>query len=66
MHSPNELRDLARKCRERANSATDPAIVEQLCDWAVELTDAADVAEWNLNNPRDPDIVRTLFERHSV
>jgi hypothetical protein len=62
MHAPDKLRDLARKSLERANLATDPAAVEQLRRWAIELADAADAAEWNVNDPGDPDIARMLFE----
>ena len=45
MHDPKELRDLARKCRQRANSTFNPTVTEQLRCWAAELADAADAIE---------------------
>jgi hypothetical protein len=62
MHDPKTLRELARKCRERAQSSANPASAEQLRRWAVELADAADHAEWNVNDPGAPGIARLLFE----
>ncbi len=62
MHDPKKLRKLARKCRESAQSSTDPEAIEQLRCWAVELADAADLAEWNAVDPGDPEIIRMLFE----
>jgi hypothetical protein len=62
MHDPERLRELAGKCRERAKSTEDPETIELLRRWAVELADEADKAEWNANDPGDPEIVRTLFE----
>jgi len=39
-----------------------PRSAEQLRRWAVELADAADHAEWNVNDPGAPGIARLLFE----
>jgi hypothetical protein len=61
MYDPNTLRELARRCRERAKSSTDPVTIEQLRCWAAELADAADAVEWNANDPGDPDTARRLF-----
>lgn len=61
MRDPAKLRRLARKCRERAHSSTDDAAIEQLHRWAVELADAADVAEWNEHDPGDTDMARALL-----
>jgi hypothetical protein len=65
MHDPTKLRELARRCRERAQSSANPAAAEQLRRWAVELADAADPAEWNAHDPGAPDITRLLFEVNS-
>ena len=61
MHDPNELRDLARKCRERAKSTLDPAITEQLRCWAIELADAADDIERTGCEPEE-DAINYLIE----
>jgi hypothetical protein len=61
MDDPAKLRRLAQKCRERAQSSTDLASIEQLRHWAVELADAADLAEWNEHDPGDPDMARALL-----
>ena len=62
MHDPTKLRKLARRCRERAQSLADPDTIDLLRCWAVELADAADIAEWNAVDPGDPEITRILFE----
>ena len=62
MHDPRTLRKLARRCRERAEASTDPELTEQFRRWAVELADAADVAEWNENDPGDREPARKVFE----
>jgi hypothetical protein len=62
MHDRTRLRELARRCRKSAGSSTDPATVEQLRRWALELAEAADRAEWGAFDPGDPEITRTLFE----
>jgi hypothetical protein len=49
---PQEFRVLARRCRERAKSSIDPAAIEQLHHWAVELADAADEIERDAGEPR--------------
>lgn len=63
MHDPTKLRELAHKCRERAQSSANPASAEQLQRWAVELADAADRAEWNVNDPGAPGIDRLRHRR---
>jgi len=45
MRDPQEARDLARECRERAKTATEPDVIDQLRLWAVELADQADDIE---------------------
>ncbi len=45
MVDPNELRSLARTCRDLAKSALEPDTVDQLRLWAVELADVADAIE---------------------
>ena len=50
---PQEFRVLARRCRERAKSSIDPAAIEQLRRWAVELADTADEIERNGDEPRE-------------
>jgi hypothetical protein len=45
MREPQELRCLARSCRELATTTFDPDIIEQLRIWAVELADEADEIE---------------------
>jgi hypothetical protein len=45
MRDPHEVRDLARECRERAKTAIEPDVIDQLCRWAVELADEADDIE---------------------
>jgi hypothetical protein len=37
-----------------------PGLFDAAC-WAVELVDAADVAEWNANDPGNRDVTRTLL-----
>ena len=50
---PQELRELARRCRERAKFSIDAAAIEQLRRWAVELADAADESEREVCEPDD-------------
>ncbi len=45
MRDPHEVRDLARECRERAKTAIEPDVIDQLRLWAVELADQADDIE---------------------
>jgi hypothetical protein len=45
MRDPHEVRDLARECRERAKTAIEPEVIDQLRLWAVELADQADDIE---------------------
>ena len=45
MRDPHEVRDLARECRERAKTAIEPDVIDQLRLWAVELADEADDIE---------------------
>jgi len=45
MRDPHEVRDLARECRERAKTAIQPDVIDQLRLWAVELADQADDIE---------------------
>jgi hypothetical protein len=47
MREPQELRNLARCCRERAKTSIEPAVIAQLRLWAVELADTADEIERN-------------------
>ena len=50
---PQELRVLARRCREREKSSIDLAAIEQLRRWAVELADTADEIERNAGEPKE-------------
>jgi hypothetical protein len=45
MRDPQEARYLARECRERAKTAREPGVIDQLRLWAVELADEADDIE---------------------
>jgi hypothetical protein len=45
MRDPHDVRDLARECRERAKTAIEPDVIDQLRLWAVELADQADDIE---------------------
>ena len=45
MQDPQALRDLAERCRRRANVSLEREVVEQLYLWARELADAADQIE---------------------
>ena len=45
MRDPHEVRGLARECRERAKTAIEPDVIDQLRLWAVELADQADDIE---------------------
>jgi hypothetical protein len=45
MHDPQELRDLARKCRSTTNILLKPSVNKQLWLWAAELADYADEIE---------------------
>ena len=45
MRDPQEARDLARECRERAKMATESDVIDQLRLWAVELADQANEIE---------------------
>ncbi len=45
MLDPHEVRDLAQECRERAKTAIEPDVIDQLRLWAVELADQADDIE---------------------
>jgi len=45
VRDPQEARDPARECRERAKTAIEPDVIDQLRLWAVELADQADNIE---------------------
>ena len=45
MHDPQELRDLARKCRAMMNISLRPSVSRQLWLWTAELADYADEIE---------------------
>ena len=45
MRDPQECRRLSRQCRERAKTAIERDIIDQLRLWAVELADQADEIE---------------------
>jgi hypothetical protein len=45
MDDPQELRDLARKCRMLTNISLKPSVNKQLWLWAAELADYADEIE---------------------
>ena len=45
MHDPQGVRNFARECRERAKTAIEPDVIDQLRLWAVELADEADDIE---------------------
>jgi hypothetical protein len=45
MHDPQELRNLARKCRQWRRAAMEPDVIDQLRLWAVELADCADAVD---------------------
>ena len=45
MRDPQEARDLARECRERAKTAIKQDVIDQLRIWAVDLADEADDLE---------------------
>ena len=45
MHDPQEVRNLSRECRERAKTAIEPDVIDQLRIWTVELADEADEME---------------------
>jgi hypothetical protein len=45
MRDPHEARTLARECRERAKTAIEPEVIDQLRLWAVELIEEADDIE---------------------
>jgi hypothetical protein len=45
MRDSHDVRDLARECRERAMTAIEPDVIDQLRLWAVELADEADDIE---------------------
>jgi len=55
-----ELRVLARRCRERAKFSIDLATIEQLRRWAVELADAADEVEREAGEPREATVHHIL------
>jgi len=46
MNDPSSLREQARRCRALSKTAVEPAVIEQLRVWAVELAEEADQAEW--------------------
>lgn len=50
MRDPQELRHLARSCRDLAKSSIDPEVSEQLRLWALELADEADETEWEMGD----------------
>ena len=45
MRDPNQLREQARKCRNLAQTAIEPELIEQLRLWCVELADEAVTVE---------------------
>ncbi len=45
MHDPQDLRELARKCRVMTGSELKPHVNRQLWLWAAELADYADEIE---------------------
>lgn len=45
MRDPQDLRDLARKCRTTTKPSLQPSVNEQLWLWAAELADYADEIE---------------------
>ena len=45
MNDPSSLREQARRCRALSKTAVEPAVIEQLRVWAVELAEEADQAE---------------------
>ena len=51
MRDPQECWSLARKCRERAKTAIERDIIDQLRLWAVELADQADEIERRSEHP---------------
>jgi len=57
MGDPQELRNLARKCRQLAETSIDPGVIEHLRRWAAELADEADAIE------RDEDAGRPASNR---
>jgi hypothetical protein len=63
MRDPLELRELARRCQERTKSSLDPAAIEQLRRWAVELAYAADEIERNVGEPREATVHNILARR---
>jgi hypothetical protein len=54
MRDPQELRSLARRCRDLAQTTIDPDATTQLRVWALELADEADETE----QEGDDDIVQ--------
>jgi hypothetical protein len=44
-YDPQKLRSLARRCREKAKTAIEPADIAQFKIWATELADKADEIE---------------------
>jgi hypothetical protein len=66
MHDPAKLRELARRCRERAQSSVNPAAAHQLRHWAVELADTADEIEWSAHDPGASDIARLLRPKGEI
>ena len=50
MRDPQELRSLARNCRELAKASIDRGAIEQLRIWAAELADEADQIERDLES----------------
>jgi hypothetical protein len=61
MHDPKDLREIARKCRERAKSTMNPVVTEQLRRWATELAEAAHAIERTGCEPKE-DAIDYLIE----
>jgi hypothetical protein len=45
MNNAQALRDLSRRCRNLAETATSMAVIDQLLQWALELAERADEVE---------------------
>ena len=54
MHDPKDLRSLSRQCRERAKTALEPDVIDQLRIWAIELAVEADNVEWRFEDGEEP------------
>ena len=53
MQHPQALRDLAKRCRRRANVSLEREVVEQLYLWARELANAANQIEQSAAQQRE-------------